>query len=43
MQDNPLRIGACFEGGEDLAAARHVEVKAFLDHHSLNGGARERL
>ena len=36
-------IGARLDGGEDLAAARDVEVQALLDHHPLNRRARERF
>ena len=43
VQDQPGRIGACLERGQDLAAARDVDVQALFDHHPLNGGARERL
>ena len=43
VQDEPGRIGARLERGQDLAAARDVEVQALFDHHPLNGRARERL
>ena len=43
VQDQLGRIGACLERGQDLAAARDVEVQALFDHHPLNGRARERL
>ena len=43
VHDQPGGIGARLDGGEDLAAARDVEVKALFDHHPLNGGAREGL
>ncbi len=43
VQDEPVRIGARLDGGEDLAAARHIEMQALFDHHPLNRGAWERL
>ena len=43
VQDELARIGARLERGQDLAAARDVEVQALLDHDPLNGRARERL
>ena len=43
MQHQPGRIRAGLERGQDLAAAGDVEVQALFGHHSLNGGARERL
>ena len=43
VQDEPARIGARLERGQDLAAARDVEVQTLLDHDPLNGRARERL
>ncbi len=43
VQDQPVRVGARLDRGEDLASAGHIEVKAFADHDSLNRRARERL
>ena len=43
VQDQPGRVGARLQRGQDLAAAGDVDVQALLDHHPLNGGARERL
>ena len=43
VQDQRGRVGARLQRGQDLAAAGDVDVQALLDHHSLNGGARERL
>jgi hypothetical protein len=43
VQDELGRIGAGSKRGQDLAAARDVEVQALLHHYPLNGGARERL
>ena len=43
VQDQLARIGARLERGQDLAAARDIEVQALFDHHALNSGARERL
>ena len=39
VQDQPVGIDARLEGGEDLAAARDVEVQALFDHHPLDRGA----
>ena len=36
-------VDAGLERGEDLAATGHVEAEALLDHHPLDGGAREGL
>ena len=41
VHDEPGGIGARGDGGQDLAAAGHVEVQPLLGHHSLNCGARE--
>ena len=43
VQDQPGRVDPRLQRGQDLAAAGDVDVQALLDHHSLNGGARERL
>ena len=43
VQDQLGRIDARLERGQDLATAGDVDVQALLDHHPLNGGARERL
>ena len=43
VQHQQRRVGARLERGDDLAAARDVEPEALLDHHALDGGARERL
>ena len=43
VQDQVGRIGTCLDRGQDLAAARDIEIQALFDHHSLNSGARERL
>ena len=43
VQDQPGRVDARLQRGQDLAAAGDVDVQALLDHHPLNGGARERL
>ncbi len=41
VHDQPGGIGAGLDGGEDLAAAGHIEVQTLFDHHPLNRGARE--
>jgi hypothetical protein len=41
VQHQPGGIGACGQCGDDLAAARDVEVQTFVDHQPLNGGAGE--
>ena len=43
VQDQLAGVGARLQRGEDLAAARDVEVQALVDHDALNGRARERL
>ena len=43
VHDQSVGIGARLDRGQYLAAARHVEVETFFDHHPLNRGARERF
>jgi hypothetical protein len=43
VQHQSGRIGACLQRAQDLAAARDVEVQAFLDHDALNRRGGERL
>ena len=43
VQDEQRRVRARRERGDDLAAAGDVEPQPLLDHHALDGGARERL
>ena len=43
VQHQQRRVRAGRERGDDLAAAGDVEPEPLLDHHALDGGARERL
>ena len=43
VQHEQRRVHAGLQRGDDLAAAGDVEPEPLLDHHALDGGARERL
>ena len=43
VQHHPSRIGPGRQGGDDLAAAGHVEQQPFFGHQALNGCAGKGL